>query len=115
MKKYFNYLKQKWGIESNFQFWLIFTIFAISGTSTLFVKEPIFKLFGVEDQTPFWIKFLIYIITITPAYFTLLFFYGTILGQFRFFSRFISDFLLKIFFIRKRKKEVQTVPEKTTR
>jgi len=112
MKNYFKYLKQKWGIDSNFQFWLIFTIFGISGTSTLFVKEPIFKLFGVDYQTSFWIKFLVYLVTITPAYFMLLLFYGTVLGQFKFFSRFIKDFFIRIFFIRSLRRNSQTSLEK---
>ncbi len=100
MKNYFKYLKQKWGIESNFQFWLIFSIFGISGTSTLFIKEPIFSFFGLDGETSFWIKFLVYILTITPAYFVLLMLYGTIFGQFRFFSRFTMDFFMRIFFIK---------------
>jgi len=113
MKNYFKYLKQKWGIESNFQFWLIFTIFGISGTSTLFVKEPIFALFGMDEHTSFWIKFLVYIVTITPAYFTLLLCYGTLLGQFNFFSRFIKDFFVRVFFIRSLRRNSRTSLEKS--
>ena len=113
MKSYFKYLKQKWGIESNFQFWLIFTIFGISGTSTLFVKEPIFALLGMDEHTSFWIKFLVYILTITPAYFTLLLFYGTLLGQFKFFSRFIKDFLIRVLFIKSLTRNSQTLFEKS--
>jgi hypothetical protein len=113
MRNYFKYLKQKWGIENNFQFWLIFTIFAISGTSTLFVKEPIFILFGIDELTPFWIKFLVYIITIIPAYFAILFIYGTLLGQYGFFSRFIKSFLYRIFFIKIVKRKVKLIREKS--
>jgi hypothetical protein len=113
MKNYFKYLKQKWRIESSFQFWLIFSIFTISGTSTIFVKELIFPLFGLDELTPFWIKFLVYIITITPAYFTILFIYGTLLGQYGFFSRFIKDFLYRIFFIKNIKRKVKLIREKS--
>jgi hypothetical protein len=113
MKNYFKYLKQKWGIENNFQFWLIFTIFGISGTSTLFVKEPIFTLFGIDELTPFWVKFLVYILTITPAYFILLMIYGTLLGQYRFFSRFTKDFFIKIFFIKRVKRKSHPLLEKS--
>jgi len=113
MSNYFNYLKQKWGIESHFQFWLIFGIFAISGTSTLFVKEPIFVLFGIDEMTPFWIKFLVYILTITPAYFTLLIVYGTLLGQNKFFSRFIRNFMVSVFFIRGNRRKNLLIREKS--
>lgn len=84
----FKKLKNKWGITSNFQFWLIFVIFAIAGSSTLFVKRPVFDLLGIDSETPWWIVVPVYIITITPAYFAILLFYGTIFGQFKFFWEF---------------------------
>ena len=81
-------LKNKWGIKSNFQFWLIFIIFAIAGSSTLFVKRPVFDLLGIDSSTSLWIVIPVYLITITPAYFIILLFYGTIFGQFKFFWEF---------------------------
>ena len=81
-------LKNKWGITSNFQFWLIFIIFAITGSSTLFVKRPVFDLLGIDSSTSLWIVIPVYLITITPAYFIILLFYGTIFGQFKFFWEF---------------------------
>jgi len=89
----FKRLKKKWGIESNFQFWLIFGIFAISGTSTLFVKIPLYALLNITEDTQTWIKVVVYLLAITPAYFMLLLFYGFIFGQFRFFWRFFKRFL----------------------
>lgn len=84
----FTKLKNKWGVKSNFQFWLIFIIFAITGSSTLFVKRPVFDLLGIDTGTSWWIVVPVYIITITPAYFIMLLFYGTIFGQFKFFWEF---------------------------
>ncbi|MCD4731880.1 MAG: hypothetical protein K8R74_14835 [Bacteroidales bacterium] len=81
-------MKNKWGITSNFQFWLIFIIFAIAGSSTLFVKRPVFALLGIDSSTYLWIVIPVYLVTITPAYFIILLFYGTILGQFKFFWEF---------------------------
>jgi hypothetical protein len=81
-------LKNKWGIKSNLQFWLIFFIFAIAGSSTLFVKQPVFNLLGIDSNTSWWIIVPVYIIAITPAYFVILLFYGTIFGQFKFFWEF---------------------------
>lgn len=89
----FKKLKTKWGIESNFQFWLIFGIFAISGTSTLFVKIPVYALLGITEHTETWIKVLVYLLAITPAYFMLLLFYGFIFGQFAFFWAFFKKFV----------------------
>jgi len=84
----FTKLKNKWGVKSNFQFWLIFVIFAIAGSSTLFVKRPVFDLLGIDSTTSWWIVVPVYLITITPAYFVILLLYGTILGQFKFFWEF---------------------------
>ncbi len=84
----FEKLKNKWGITNNFQFWLIFFIFAITGSSTLFVKRPVFALLGIDSSTSLWVVIPVYLITITPAYFVILMFYGTIFGQFKFFWEF---------------------------
>ncbi len=81
-------LKNKWGIKSNFQFWLIFIIFAIAGSSTLFVKRPVFDLLGIDSSSSLWIVIPVYLVTITPSYFIILLFYGTIFGQFKFFWEF---------------------------
>lgn len=99
MKNYFKYLKEKWRIESNFQFWLIFSIFGLSGTSTLFIKTPVYSLLGITDATETLIKIVIYLVAITPAYFILLLVYGTILGQFRFFKNFTLSFFRRLFLI----------------
>lgn len=97
----FKRLKQKWGIESNFQFWLIFGIFALSGSSTLFIKIPLYALIGIDEYTALWIKIVVYILAITPAYFMLLLFYGFIFGQFNFFWAFTKKFIGRFSFIKK--------------
>ena len=84
----FEKLKNKWEIKSNFQFWLIMFIFSIAGSSTLFVKRPLFAFLGFDSATSWWIVVPVYILTITPSYFVILLTYGTILGQFRFFWAF---------------------------
>lgn len=97
----FRKLKNKWGIENNFQFWLIFGIFAISGTSTLFVKIPLYAVLGITEDTDTWVKVLLYLVAITPAYFAVLLFYGFIFGQFRFFWAFTKKFLGRFAFLKK--------------
>jgi hypothetical protein len=90
--------KEKWGIESNFQFWLIIFIFSLSGTSTLFIKAPLYILLGITEATPLWIRIAVYLLAITPAYFIILSIYAFVFGQFRFFSRFIKKFFLHFTF-----------------
>lgn len=88
MIKLFQRLKDKWEIESNWQFLLINIIFAITGSLTVFIRRPVFHLLGISSETPFIIKFFTYIIVVTPAYFILLLTIGTLFGQFRFFWNF---------------------------
>ena len=105
----FKRLKKKWGIESNLQFWLIFGIFAISGSSTLFIKIPLYALLGIDELTETWVKVVVYILAITPAYFMLLLFYGFIFGQFRFFWAFFKKFISR-FSISKKSLEPKNQP-----
>ena len=98
----FKKLKKKWGIESNFQFWLIFGIFAISGSSSLFVKIPLYALLGITEHTDTWIKVVVYLVAITPAYFAILLFYGFIFGQFSFFWNFFKKFVGRFSSFRKK-------------
>lgn len=84
----FKKLKNKWGIKSNFQFWLIFFIFGITGSSMLFLKPPVFAFFGINHSIPTILYILLYILIVTPMYFTTLLIIGSIFGQFRFFWEF---------------------------
>jgi hypothetical protein len=88
MIKLFRRLKNKWGIENNWQFFLINVIFAITGSLTVFIRKPVFHLLAISAETPFVIKFFVYILVVTPVYFILLIIVGTLLGQFRFFWNF---------------------------
>jgi hypothetical protein len=97
----FKKLKNKWGIQSNFQFWLVFCIFGITGTSMLFLKPPVFAFFGIDHSTHIVLYVLLYIIIVTPMYFVTLIIIGSIFGQFKFFWEFekkmISRFKKKKF------------------
>ena len=78
-------LKRKWGIDSNWDFFLIMLIFSLAGMMVSVTRRPIFALVGITPRTPFWIKALVYIPLIVPIYQLSLLFFGFILGQFSFF------------------------------
>jgi hypothetical protein len=99
--RFYQKTKEKWGIETNFQFWLIIFIFAVSGSSTLFIKVPLYGLLGITGTTPSWIRVVVYLLAITPAYFIILGLYALIFGQFRFFSRFFKRFFMHFTFKKK--------------
>ncbi len=84
----FKRLKKKWGIESNFQFLLINLVFAITGSSIVFLRPLIFKVLGISPDWPFLLKAFLYILIVTPVYFTMLLICAFVFGQFRFFWNF---------------------------
>lgn len=78
-------LKQKWGIQSNFDFTLIMVVFSLAGMNVALCRKPLFHLLGVRADTALWIKTLLYLALVFPAYQISLLVYGFILGQFDFF------------------------------
>ena len=76
---------EKWGVSSLWNFWAIMISFSLAGSSILFVKKLFFPLFHITESTPLWIKIPAYILIMIPSYQVLLLFFGTLLGQFRFF------------------------------
>lgn len=93
MKKFYTYLKRKYDIQSNSRFWIIMLVFALTGTSILLLKPPLFKLLGIHSDLNTFLYVLLYILIITPVYFINLTLIGTLLGQYRF----VNTFVLKRF------------------
>lgn len=77
-------LKQKWGIKTEFQFWIIMLIFSLAGSSTVWIRKPVFALLGVSADTNMLLKFMLWLAVIFPSYQILLMLWGTLLGQFQF-------------------------------
>jgi hypothetical protein len=88
MRRFFNKIKRKYDIKSDFQLVVINIVFAISGSTSLFARRGLFYFFGIDEQTSIIIKVLTYIGTVVPSYFIILLFVGTVFGQFRFFWKF---------------------------
>ena len=97
----FEKLKTRWNIQSNFQVVVILTVFALAGTSTVYVKKVIFDLIGITSETHLLIKIPVYVVVILTVYNVLLLIIGSIFGQFKFFREFEKKFFSR--FIPKRK------------
>jgi hypothetical protein len=81
-------LKKRWGLESGWQLVWVLVAFAATGFTIMFLKKPVLQLFlGDGEKTTLFS--ILYYIFILPVYFTILFVYGTLLGQRKFFSWFI--------------------------
>ena len=78
-------LQARWGLESLFQVIMVLVVFALTGISVLFIKEPLFQLLGISAETGGAFKTFIYLLAVLPIYQILLLFYALLLGQFRFF------------------------------
>lgn len=95
-------LKERWGIESNFQIIIIFIVFSITGSASLFVGKPILAFFDLARenfQDNFWGGIFYYslrILIIFPIYQILLVLIGFIFGQFKFFWNFEKKMLSRL-------------------
>ena len=82
-------LKQKWGISSNGQMTIIFIVFAITGSASVWVRKPVMAQLGA-DTLPAYFRFPIGLLLIFPIYQVLLITIGTIAGQHTFFKVFLK-------------------------
>ncbi len=78
-------LKDKWGITSSFQVFMICVVFSCAGLSITQIRRLFWPLLGFGPETSMWIQVPTYILLIFPTYQIMLLIFGTLFGQFRFF------------------------------
>lgn len=61
--------------------------FACTGTTVLFIKEPLLGFLGISEKGG-WVRTVLYLLAVLPLYNILLLAYGAVFGQFRFFWEF---------------------------
>ena len=97
--EWMNKLKLKWGIESNFQIILILIVFAITGSLSLVVSDPMLNCIGLEKESvSTWIFTPLRLIIVFPVYQVLILIVGFVFGQFKFFWQFEKKMLIKMGF-----------------
>lgn len=90
-------LKERWGVTSNKQIVIIFTVFAITGFSSLQLAKPCLSLIGIPDTfEPHWLYRVLRLLLIFPIYQIILVFVGYIFGQFSFFWEFEKKMLVRL-------------------
>ena len=100
----FDKLKKKWGVKSNFQFLIIFIVFGITGSASVYLGKPILNYFSISpslfSDVPLGklFYFLLRLIVIFPLYQLLLIIFGAIFFQFTFFWEFEKKILRKMGF-----------------
>jgi hypothetical protein len=81
-------LKKRWKIKSNLQLFIIFIVFAITGSTSAWVSKPLCSWLGINAETfGFWF-IPTKIILIFLLYQLLLLIVGFVFGQFNFFWNF---------------------------
>ncbi|ADR21886.1 hypothetical protein MATR_04810 [Marivirga tractuosa] len=85
----FEKLKNRWELKSGWQVFIVLIVFACTGFTVMFLKEPILSLIAAKEERN-WIFTTIYYILILPVYFIILLFYGFIFGQSKFFLGFVK-------------------------
>jgi len=79
-------LKERWGIESNFQILIIFIVFAINGSLAVYLANPITNFIGIsKESTAPYIFWPIRILVVFVVYQITLVIVGTLFGQKKFF------------------------------
>ena len=87
---YLKNIKDRWGIESNFQFIIIVIVFSITGSTSLLISGPLLNFINLEQLVTLnWVYWLVRIIIILPIYQILLLVIGTLFGEFKFFKQFV--------------------------
>ena len=86
-------LKEKWGITSNFQLFIICVVFAITGSVSAIISSPVIDYLFEGLNINKYLKFILQLVIIMPIYQVLLLFFGFIFFQFNFFLQFVKKFL----------------------
>lgn len=90
---FFDKLKQRWQITSNFQLLVIIIVFAITGSTSAWVTKPLLMYFGIDKSNGLLLYWVLRILILFPIYQVLLVFIGTLLGQHKFFWAFEKKML----------------------
>ena len=94
---FINKLERKWVVNQRWELIRIFLIFALTGSSSVFVGRPFIKLLGVsKDNLHFSVYYALFIVISLVFYQILLLLWGWILGQFDFFWRFQKKMLKRL-------------------
>jgi len=87
-------MESKWIVNERWELIRIFIIFAITGSSSVFVGRPIIKLIGISSENFGPILYgIVFVFVSLIFYQILLVFWGFVLGQFKFFWDFEKKML----------------------
>lgn len=81
----FEKLKERWHLKTNWDVIAVLIVFSLAGSTSLFVKKPIFALFDISKESMPTLNYIIsYIIVFMPSYQMLFLFWGFVFRQWNF-------------------------------
>jgi hypothetical protein len=95
VKKIWERLKVKWDVKSDRRMVVIFIVFAITGTATLFVRKGVYQAFNIDIDHK-TIATIVKWVSIYFIYQIMLFVIGTIFNERKFFWGFIKKMNLRM-------------------
>ena len=91
----FKRLQEKWGVSTR-QFWIIFIVFGLTGTTTAIITRYITAWLGMDAAT-WWVwKVLFRVMMLLIGYQLILLSYAALLGQWAFFWKYEKKLLRKL-------------------
>lgn len=100
-------LRNRWNAKNSLQVILILVVFILTGTTVMYIKNPLILFIFNETTLPLWAN-IVYFILILPIYNLLLLVYGFFLGQFNFFWNFEKKFFNRVWLKIKKKNNSKT-------
>lgn len=90
-------LKERWGIEQNWEIIVILIVFAITGSTASYIGKPILNYLNITAESfgsfGYWVT---RIILLFIMYQFMLVFFGWLFGQYKFFWNFEKKMLRRI-------------------
>ncbi len=90
-------LKERWGIENNWQVIVILIVFAVTGSTASYIGKPILHFFDITIKNfgsfGYW---AIRILLLFIVYQFMLVFFGWLFGQYKFFWNFEKKMLRRL-------------------
>ncbi len=95
-----NLLKRILKVDSNWQFFIVFTVFTVTGLGAVYIARPLMGWLGIQSEMlPWYLFWPLRIIFMTICYQIMLILFGALSGQFQYFWR-VEKRILKRFGIR---------------
>lgn len=101
----FKHLQEKWGVSTR-QFWIIFIIFGLTGTTTALLTRYITAWMGMDAST-YWVwKILLQVSILLFGYQCILLTYAALLGQWAFFWKYEKKLCRKLGILRGERRNI---------